>query len=1373
MTVYALGNEQYRFLLEHEGTLSETRRPRLNRISEQILLANNQTKERTLRVFAYADRDPQFSAPNLVDLGALGTYPASLVGAISRPIRRPAIFNNPNGIFQLGEDQIDDNAPTTHSTTEQWGWLDINGDGLLDFQWGREKGHGVNWGTFETNGSPGNRPPQQLIRISEGIVEGKFVATDLQVSTHSLPTDPTTLGDHLEKLYAPSTPALRGHSAWIWGEGRGMARTGLPTSVSGPEIRKVAPQCPPAFGQDSRLWPVLPDGTFGGSQASIGDSIANANPFNLERYTVTVPELASALRDAYHPSHSISSTLSSWLDLNGDGVPEFIASPGWIERFELSCIGRARTPQPPKDARGMVDRDWHISSVKDSPNGSSLLAPLRRFKGPKGPVGLPLDFQISTGSPEGFGFTLPIGSLASAGVASLATWNPAPLAMAIPGLITQSFSPRSYTGTATYAGSPSITGVLEGLGMVVAGQGNIGDFISSNFKINYDLTLLSTTSRNRSETRAQLMDINADGLPDYVMYNSGTLLPGIPSGSLVTSFNSPEGFSDPVEINKGFDYRTSLPDLDALQDVIAKANVTAAALEITASLCKTPITPTNGPVVIVSCTGFAAGLLSMAANADEAVAAASAFMSSTTDAIPAERFHVDEARALASYLKTAVGVSLLTLATYQFQVDLHLEAARAANTSIRMLERTVRQLGYRSRLNIIARGFSELDGSLIGQPAQGIAVQTRGFIDLNGDALPDYVVTSDREKTCPDGKWEVFWGRGSSSMTEGTAFLLPATCMEVPVPPDDVKARGFLTLPLNVDRILRLPTSNQQIVDTLSHSYVSLMDFNNDGRPDIVMAGEGTDVWNPDATSRTWSIFLNTGNGFEATASRRIASPQTNRSDIRPVSNIVMGLNVPYPAVRTTHTDASLTSVRDRTDTQAALLDINGDGTSEMAIRVTFTAATGTEHDGLLVWRRSSTGPQDYLIEDRYPIEGQRILIEYKPASYFQWEQATPNGQPPQYGHHALAGISGPLVRSVTTERLMGREEQRTRLGYEYRSPYFDSEKRWPAGFAVRNTEVLDSGTGAPVQASVMTAQRNAQRSDGVHSLTHQIQTIRGTGAPVYETLISPVDHPTTSEISREIRAIFSGPTRRLSVEYPEGLTAGAIFNVGFDGRDPFLDRATNRRLVSTTLPAVFPLAATGGAAGFNTATVTALQYLSPHIPNAATSQPVPAATIETWIRPAGGIVDGTVVQQPGAYRLAVAQANGQDRVQLDVAGSRLLSTDKLTPGRWTHVVATFGSGNAKLFFNGVEVGSGAIAGSLIANGDLVIGCSQNRAVLAECYGGAIGELRIYPEVWPYGPRVTDTETEYQLDDTKEDFGQPIRVMERHDLANSADDVFT
>ena len=150
---------------------NDTRRPLLKEIRQQVPVSgayasnltsgSNLTSTRIVRSFAYGKRDTQFSQSEVIDIGAPNSVPESLAGCVSRPVRRASLLQNPNGIFQTGQDQDSDAAPITHATTEQWAFLDSNGDGLPDLQWGRESGFAKDaagndapWATFEAAPPP-------------------------------------------------------------------------------------------------------------------------------------------------------------------------------------------------------------------------------------------------------------------------------------------------------------------------------------------------------------------------------------------------------------------------------------------------------------------------------------------------------------------------------------------------------------------------------------------------------------------------------------------------------------------------------------------------------------------------------------------------------------------------------------------------------------------------------------------------------------------------------------------------------------------------------------------------------------------------------------------------------------------------------------------------------------------------------------------------------------------------------------------------------------------------------------------------------------------------------------------------------------------
>ena len=192
---------------------------------------------------------------------------------------------------------------------------------------------------------------------------------------------------------------------------------------------------------------------------------------------------------------------------------------------------------------------------------------------------------------------------------------------------------------------------MQGLGNLAANKASgssIADFIMSLVKVNFDLTFASTANTNRSESRAQLMDINADGLPDYLLYNSGPLIPGATPGSLVAYLNSPAGFGSATVINAGFDYTMAPPNTTRIDADLTKIDIATKSLTnpvndaaiLTAislatglpvlpgpadELCKSSGAVTGG----LACAPYVAHLAEIASAADDMVALATPFLTST------------------------------------------------------------------------------------------------------------------------------------------------------------------------------------------------------------------------------------------------------------------------------------------------------------------------------------------------------------------------------------------------------------------------------------------------------------------------------------------------------------------------------------------------------------------------------------------------------------------------------------------------------------------------------------------------------------------------------------------------------------------------
>lgn len=374
ISLYVRGSSQPQdeYILEYyPASETETRRPLLKTIGHRVPLPNADaqspfnTTDKTVRAFKYGRRSPDYGTPQIVAIGTLGSVPASLAGSVTRPIRRESPFDNPGGLFQVGHDQDSDAAPLSHATTEQWAFIDINGDGLPDIQWGKEQGFDGGQWTFETGvpaapvlvedpsslavpGRPAfvpinNRPAEQKIVINNGITDSRRTTSASAIKFQA---------SSLERDYVPvltrRDTVPTGFTSWLWGEGRGQTRTGMPVAISAPEIANPAIACPRNSDTDPRRWPLYPDGSIAIPKGSISAGLLELNlagPANMFDWGDPILKIVKGIHDGYRPTFSVSASVSAWADLDGDGIPEFIATPGWIERFSLdgTCLPPCRS----------------------------------------------------------------------------------------------------------------------------------------------------------------------------------------------------------------------------------------------------------------------------------------------------------------------------------------------------------------------------------------------------------------------------------------------------------------------------------------------------------------------------------------------------------------------------------------------------------------------------------------------------------------------------------------------------------------------------------------------------------------------------------------------------------------------------------------------------------------------------------------------------------------------------------------------------------------------------------------------------------------------------------------------------------------------
>jgi hypothetical protein len=122
--------------------------------------------------------------------------------------------------------------------------------------------------------------------------------------------------------------------------------------------------------------------------------------------------------------------------------------------------------------------------------------------------------------------------------------------------------------------------------------------------------------------------------------------------------------------------------------------------------------------------------------------------------------------------------------------------------------------------------------------------------DLNGDALPDLVVTLDeRQPSVGADHWDVYEGTGSGFAATASPWPLPSRSgafWSEGAPWDDTEARV-----------------NHSVGEIVEHYSWSTMDLTNDGLPDLVVMGDYVDLR---VGLDHWEVYEGTGAGFSASS---------------------------------------------------------------------------------------------------------------------------------------------------------------------------------------------------------------------------------------------------------------------------------------------------------------------------------------------------------------------------------------------------------------------------------------------------------------------------------------------------------------------------
>lgn len=118
----------------------------------------------------------------------------------------------------------------------------------------------------------------------------------------------------------------------------------------------------------------------------------------------------------------------------------------------------------------------------------------------------------------------------------------------------------------------------------------------------------------------------------------------------------------------------------------------------------------------------------------------------------------------------------------------------------------------------------------------------------------------------------------------------------------------------------------------------------------------------------------------------------------------------------------------------------------------------------------------------------------------------------------------------------------------------------------------------------------------------------------------------------------------------------------------------------------------------------------------------LPAATLMSWVNLASGYnTDGVIVGQNN-FQLKVSNIR---RLQASVNGTTVTFNTALNTNQWYHVAAVYSGGSLRLYLNGLQVASQALAGNIAADASLLT-LGKNPTTNTEYFRGKIDEVRVF-----------------------------------------------
>ncbi|MDX6401411.1 MAG: hypothetical protein QOF27_2017, partial [Gaiellaceae bacterium] len=219
-----------------------------------------------------------------------------------------------------------------------------------------------------------------------------------------------------------------------------------------------------------------------------------------------------------------------------------------------------------------------------------------------------------------------------------------------------------------------------------------------------------------------------------------------------------------------------------------------------------------------------------------------------------------------------------------------------------------------------------------------------------------------------------------------------------------------------------------------------------------------------------------------------------------------------------------------------------------------------------------------------------------------------------------------------------------------------------------------------------------------------------------------------------------SSPSNEVTAVVPTGPPPGRVAAYGFEegSGTSTADQSGNNNTGTLSNATWAPTGKFGKALSFNgtSASVTVADANSLDLTN--------GMTIEGWVNPStsGGFRTLIVKERPGdlSYGLYANSDTNRPQSQVAVGGARLLDGTTAVPtGVWTHLAATYDGTTERLYVNGTQVSSLAIAGTILTStSPLKIG---GNSIWGEWFSGLIDEVRVYNRALSAAEIQTDMNT--------------------------------